>query len=209
MEIQFHSVLTVATLFFFGLISPGPNFFVVSQSALTFGRRAGFATALGAAAGDAVYSSLGLFGVSGLVAARTTMIVVDLLGGVYLLWLGKRAFTRAASSAQPLISVPFAFMSMPWHFWRGFSTDLANPKTVIFFASIFAVTITPDTSKAARIAMLTAILATSAVWRSLLAMIFSASIIRALFERMRKVVERTFGVALCFFGVVLIKRAIS
>ena len=44
-----HSVLTVVMLFFFGLISPGPNFLVVAETTLNSGRVAGLATGLGAA----------------------------------------------------------------------------------------------------------------------------------------------------------------
>jgi threonine/homoserine/homoserine lactone efflux protein len=38
MQTHLHSVLTVVMLFFFGLVSPGPNFLVVAQTALNFGR---------------------------------------------------------------------------------------------------------------------------------------------------------------------------
>jgi|SRR5579864_185578 len=64
METHLHSVLTVVMLFVFGLISPGPNFLVVAQTALNFGRVAGVPTGLDAALGDAVYASVGLFGVT-------------------------------------------------------------------------------------------------------------------------------------------------
>jgi amino acid exporter len=60
----------VVMLFFFGLISPGPNFLVVAETALNFGRAAGVVTGLGAALGDAVYASVGLFGVTRVIIVR-------------------------------------------------------------------------------------------------------------------------------------------
>ena len=54
MNTEINSVLTVVVLFLLGLVSPGPNFFVVAESTLNSGRFAGFLTGLGAATGDAV-----------------------------------------------------------------------------------------------------------------------------------------------------------
>ena len=60
-------VMTVTTVFFLGLVSPGPNFLVVVDSTLSHGRRAGMLTGLGAAIGDAIYASAGLFGMAVLI----------------------------------------------------------------------------------------------------------------------------------------------
>ncbi len=68
MNTQFHSLLTVVILFLLGLISPGPNFFVVVEATLNSGRAAGLVTGLGVATGDAVYASCGLFGVAQFIA---------------------------------------------------------------------------------------------------------------------------------------------
>src|SRR5260370_35823655 len=68
MNNEFDSVLTVVILFFLGLISPGPNFFVVVETTLNSGRVAGLITGLGAATGDGVYASCGLFGVARFIA---------------------------------------------------------------------------------------------------------------------------------------------
>lgn len=208
METNLHSVLMVVTLFFFGLISPGPNFLVVSEAALNFGRAAGFVTGLGAALGDAVYASVGLFGVTRLIAHGQILIEVEILGGLYLAWLGARMF--AGRSSRPKHSDLLSVQSTPAqsHLWRGLGTDLANPKTVVFFASIFAVTVHADTSVTMRGAMLCGIVLTSLVWRFLLSIIFSTNFIRNAYLRGERFVERAFGAALCLFGVLLVKRAV-
>jgi amino acid exporter len=108
MEIHLHTVLTVVMLFFFGLISPGPNFIVVVQRTLNFGRVAGLLTGIGAATGDAVYATLGLFGVTRLVAVGgRTMLAIELLGGLYLMWLGiRKLLPRMSQRSRPLRSRP-------------------------------------------------------------------------------------------------------
>ncbi len=47
--------------------NPGANLFVVVQTSLASGRRAGVLTGLGVALGDAFYSGLGLFGLATLI----------------------------------------------------------------------------------------------------------------------------------------------
>ena len=208
MEMHLHSVLTVVMLFFLGLISPGPNFMVVAETTLTFGRVPGFVTALGASLGDAVYASLGLFGVTRFIALDSTMKGIQLLGGLYLAWLGIRMIfhgtvvtERRGSSAERV--------SRRSHFWRGLATDLANPKTVVFFASIFAVTVRPDNPLTVRGAMLAGIVLTSVVWRFFLSIVFSTTLIRRAYERTEPVVERVFGAGLCLFGVLFLRRAMG
>jgi amino acid exporter len=208
METNLHSVLMVVTLFFFGLISPGPNFFVVTEAALNFGRAAGFATGLGAALGDAVYASVGLFGVTRLIAHGQILIEVEILGGLYLTWLGARMFSGCSGRVKHIDSLSVQSTPAQSHFWHGLGTDLANPKTVVFFASIFAVTVHADSSPNIRGAMLCGIVLTSLVWRFLLSIIFSTSFIRNAYLRSERFVERAFGAALCLFGALLVKRAV-
>ena len=208
METNFHSVLMVVMLFFFGLISPGPNFLVVTEAALNFGRAAGFATGLGAALGDAVYASIGLFGVTRLIALGHILVEIEVLGGFYLAWLGARMLTGRSGRVQPSDLLSLGSTPAQSHFWRGLATDLANPKTVVFFASIFAVTVHAGSSLTIRGAMLGGIVLTSVLWRFFLSIIFSTSLIRSGYLRSERVVERAFGAALCFFGVLLVKQAV-
>src|SRR5437870_2122798 len=142
------SVLTVVTLFFLGLISPGPNFFIVVQSTLNWGRLAGFLTGLGAATGDALYATCGLFGVAELIETnRGLMMSIRILGGLYLIWIGIQMLRRRRASEQYQHRSSHSHSSGLQHFVRGLATDLANPKTVVFFASIFAMTLEPDTPR--------------------------------------------------------------
>ena len=210
MDARIEPVVTVVLLFMLGLLSPGPNFLVVADSTLEWGRFAGFITGLGAATGDALYAVAALFGVGRLVHEGSRMMMtIRILGGFYLGCLGAEMLIRRdadprlidARSRPPLLFV--------WHFVRGLTTDLSNPKTVVFFASIFAVTVGRATSLDVRIAMLIAIVLTSIAWRSLLSFAFSTSPIRRGYQRSRGVIERVFGAALCLIGGRFVKRAFS
>jgi len=209
MQTNLHSVLTVVMLFFFGLISPGPNFLVVAETALNFGRAAGAVTGLGAALGDAVYASVGLFGVTRLITVRPVMIAIEFLGGFYLIWLGVRMLSLRRASAQHNSSLSVKGVSVRAQFWCGLATDLANPKTAVFFAGIFAIAVNPATTGTVRGAMLLGIVLTSVLWRFFVSAVFSTTAIRKVYERTERIAERLFGVVLCFFGLLLVKRTVS
>lgn len=209
MQMHLNSILTVVVLFFFGLVSPGPNFLVVVETTLRFGRAAGVVTGLGAALGDTVYASIGLFGVTQLKRVGPLMLCIELVGGLYLVWLGVRMLWHRRIGTQFHGSPSFQVIPPRAHFWRGLMTDLANPKTVIFFVGIFAITVTPGTTGTIRGAMLFGIVLTSVLWRLFVSFVFSAAMVRNGYERMERIAGPLFGAVLSLFGVLLVKRAIS
>ena len=90
--------------------------------------------------------------------------------------------------------------AIPALFRLGLLTDLSNPKTIVFFASIFAVTLTPRTPLLARAAMLVSITLISIAWRTSLATLFSNRAVRRLYSQAEKTVNRVCGVILMLVG---------
>ena len=206
-----HSVLVTIGLFGLTFLSPGPNLLVVVQSSLSAGRAAGVAAGFGVAAGDAIYAALGLFGMAALIAQSGDLFaIVKVVGGLYLLWLawkmmkGGHSVVVADGNAGPRSGLPQANL-----FVRGLVTDLANPQTVLFFASIFAVTLTPTTPAWAKALSWLGIVAVSATWRCLLSFAFSRRRIRAFYARCQRTIERLAGAAFAAFGAKLIVEGIS
>ncbi|HWZ73796.1 MAG TPA: LysE family transporter [Casimicrobiaceae bacterium] len=95
------------------------------------------------------------------------------------------------------------------YFTRGLVTDLANPQTVLFFASIFAVTLTPDTPTWAKAVSWIGIVVTSMLWRSLLSVALSHHRVRRAYKRAQVPMERLVGVPLGAFGARLLIRGVS
>ena len=204
-----HSVLVTIGLFGLTFLSPGPNLLIVVQSSLSSGRAAGIAAGLGVAVGDAIYAALGLFGMAALIAESGDLFaVVKVAGGLYLLWLAWRML-KGGSAARIDVDAAKPGAATANLFVRGLVTDLANPQTVLFFASIFAVTLTPTTPAWAKALSWLGIVAVSATWRSLLSFAFSRRRIRTLYARSQRAIERFAGVAFAAFGAKLIVEGIS
>ena len=203
-----HSVILTIGLFGLTFLSPGPNLLVVVQSSLSVGRAGGIAAGLGVALGDAIYAALGLLGMTAVIGQSGELFAaIKIAGGLYLLWLAFRMLAGRASSAVAAASPPVQASSNL--FVRGLITDLANPQTVLFFASIFAVTLTAATPAWAKALAWFGIVAISAIWRSLLSFAFSRNRVRSMYSRWERAFERLAGAALAGFGARLIVEGVT
>ncbi|MFI9259402.1 LysE family translocator [Streptomyces sioyaensis] len=129
---------------------PGADFAVVVRSALD-SRRAGVAAAVGVAGGLLVHTALAVAGLAAvLVAVPALFGAVQLLGGVYLLYLGARALAaavrRPAATADPTAGPaagtpadgghPAALLGTAQSLRQGFLANVLNPKAPVLFLSL-------------------------------------------------------------------------
>ncbi|HEX3468765.1 MAG TPA: LysE family translocator [Candidatus Elarobacter sp.] len=110
---------------------PGPAVVAVVSTALRAGFRASLATNAGVLAGDAVFVAAAALGLgAALVASHALFVTVRWAGIAYLVYLGVRALLdRGAAFAFEGTADPRAFR-------LGLSTQLANPKIVLFFGAL-------------------------------------------------------------------------
>ncbi len=93
-------LLTLASVHFIALMSPGPDVALVVQNASRYGRQTGLFIALGLSVGILLHSLLSLTGVSYLVHQQPMLYaLLQLLGGSYLLYLGIGALHSVLASA--------------------------------------------------------------------------------------------------------------
>jgi amino acid exporter len=85
-------------------------------------------------------------------------------------------------------------------FLRGLATDLSNPKTILFFGSIFAVTLHSETPAWTKVIIWSEIILISILWRIALCRLFSVPALRALYRKYEIEIERLFGALLILLG---------
>lgn len=153
------------TLFAFALTSalieltPGPNMGYLAVLAASAGRRAGLAATAGVAMGllsAGIASSIGLAAI-----VATSSLVYELLrwGGVfYLLWLAWEGWRDAPKGVGGSADAS----SHAGFFFRGFITNLLNPKAAIFYLSMFPAFIDEERPLLAQTAILLAVYVTIA-----------------------------------------------
>lgn len=124
-----------------GVISPGPSFLFVAQTAMQKTRAHGIATSLGMGTGAmllALMAILGLFVV--LQTIPVLYLVLKILGGLYLFYI---AYLMWKSADDPIIANEQTeppvkqYGSFRKAYLLGLFTQLSNPKTAIVIGGIF------------------------------------------------------------------------
>jgi RhtB (resistance to homoserine/threonine) family protein len=195
-------LIVVVTITLLAVISPGPDFAMVTRNSLMLTRRAGVLTALGIGLGVTVHVSYTLLGI-GLLISRSLWLFdsIKLVGAVYLVYLGIKMLR--AQPAQQQAQATAASLS-DWDALRtGFLTYVLNPKTTIFIVSLFMQAVRPDTPLPIQIGYGAFIALAHMAWFSLVALCFSADTVRARLLAARRRIDQTFGCLLVGFGALL------
>ena len=190
-------LLVVLTL---GLLSPGPDFMLIVKNSVGTPRSFAFGTVAGIAAGLAVQMLVISFGF--VTAPPPVLRVVQIAGAGFLAYLGLRAlFAASGPAGAPAASLRAGARG---GFLQGLLCNLTNPKAFLFFVSLFAQTLRPDTRLLWRIALPAAVvLHGAAAWSLVVAGLQSAPIARRL-ERAQRWLPRVFGAVLLVLAAVVL-----
>ena len=118
-------------------LSPGPDvLYIVSQS-LRSGVKAGLAAVMGITAGCCVHMAAAAFGVGILLATSTLAFnALKWVGAAYLVYMGVQLlWSRATDSEHVAVQPPVQVevVDLKKIFFKGFVTNLLNPKVALFF----------------------------------------------------------------------------
>lgn len=197
-------LLTVAVIWAIAAITPGPNFFFIVRCALTGSRRTAMAAASGVVTGTLCWGLAGWLGVSALfIAAPMAYVALKIAGSLYLVWLGLRLLWKlrhprigeepGAAGASSLV--------LAWRF--GLMTNLANPKTAIFVASLFSATLPSENSWGEGLLIIAVMIAISGAWYGAVASTLGGVGMFRSYRRFRRWIDAVAGAVFVGFGVKL------
>ncbi|MDN0107972.1 threonine export protein RhtC [Yersinia rochesterensis] len=198
--------LTVALVHLVALMSPGPDFFFVSQTAASRSRREAMMGVVGISLGIVVWAGVALMGLN-LILQKMAWLheIIMVGGGLYLCWMGWQLLKSARSKQEASESeVQVALPARGRTFVRGFLTNLSNPKAVIYFGSVFSLFVGDDVSAGARWGLFVLIIAETFVWFSIVACVFALPVMRRGYQRLSKWIDGLAGVLFTGFGIHLI-----
>jgi threonine/homoserine/homoserine lactone efflux protein len=200
-------LLAVAVITILAVISPGPDFAMVTRNSLLFGRRAGLLCALGIALGVQVHVFYTMFGVGLLMAHAPALLgAVKLAGAAYLVWIGWKTLAAKAlpADANTADGQPAgASLSTGAALRMGFLTNALNPKTTLFVVSTYTQVVHPGTSQVAQFGYGLFMSAAHAAWFALVATVFASGTLRQALLARQRVVDRVIGVILIGLGMAL------
>ncbi len=130
--------LIIAAAHFLALLSPGPDFFLVARTSLSAGWRVASGACLGIALANAVFIVAAFTGVSVLQPGSAAFIVLQLVGCLYLLYLGVLFIRHAGSSVLQAAQGTAAARPITWMqaAGMGFLSGILNPKNALFYVSL-------------------------------------------------------------------------
>lgn len=133
----------IAAAHFLALLSPGPDFFLVARTSMASGWRMATGACLGIALANGVFIVLAFAGVSVFRPDSGMFITIQLLGCLYLLYVGVLFIRHAGSTPLSMVDSgtgrPSALGSVWWRgAGMGFLSGILNPKNALFYASLAA-----------------------------------------------------------------------
>ena len=184
------SLAALAGVIALSAISPGPNFVIVSSTAMRASRKA----ALGLASASLTWTVLAICGL-GLLLSHAAWVyeAIRIVGALYLVAIGLKMVRGART---PLDLSATTQRVAPWGAMRrAYLVSMGNPKSVAFYALMVPPS-APLWFYAATVGIATAI---SALWYCSVALLFSNPRVQTAFARIKTGVETVMG--LCLVGL--------
>ncbi|MEG2991328.1 MAG: LysE family translocator [Citrobacter sp.] len=195
----------LALAHFVALLSPGPDFFLLVGYAVRYRMRGSAGLCVGIAIGNGLYILLAIIGWGILRQLPLLFTVIELLGALYLLWIGSllirsrpQTLTRAdAQSTCPAFGKQLLL---------GLGSSILNPKNALFYLALMTALLGPSVTLLQQ--------AVSGIWMSSVVLFWDLLIVMfiglpQIQQRLTKGIlwiERIAGGVLIVFGIAIALR---
>jgi len=179
------------------LVSPGPDFAVVTRASVTHGRRSGLLCALGVSCGIGLYVLVCILGLAlVLLAVPGIKKILALAGALYLAWLALSCLKSQGKLPQRQTEEQGGRA-----FLTGLMTNLLNPKAMLYSCAVLSQALSPGLCGFAAALLWLLLLAESFAWFGLVALLFSSEIIIAWLESRLVWFDRAVGLILLLMSL--------
>lgn len=200
--------LLIAAAHFLALLSPGPDFFLVARTSLRAGWRLASGACLGIAVANGVFIFIAFAGLSVLRPGSALFVGLQLIGCLYLLYLGWLFLAHAGKSELQAIAGVEAPRAGPagaasWlrALGMGFLSGILNPKNALFYASLAAMLTGAHASVGWKLFYGVWMFAVVLLWDLLVALCIGNAAVLRRFARALPWLERSSGVVLILFAL--------
>ncbi|OCA52664.1 LysE family translocator [Photorhabdus namnaonensis] len=192
-------VITISTL---GMLSPGPDFFLVVKNAIRYQRSAAMMTVVGLIAAIACHM---VYCVAGLaIVITTTPWLFNLMkyaGAAYLIWIGINSLFSRGRNTFTLDDQPRQRVTFKKAFMQGFLCNLLNPKATLFFLAIFTQLLNVNSGVGEKLWYASIIWGLSVIYWPLLVILIQSAPIRRRLAKTQKIIDKLLGIVLIGLGV--------
>ncbi|MEN4911856.1 LysE family translocator [Erwinia amylovora] len=194
--------LFVATIVVLGMLSPGPDFFLIVKNAARYRRSAAMMSALGVNCAVATHMA---YCVAGLAVVITTtpwlFMLLKYAGAAYLIYIGIQALMSRGNGKINFNNGVQEETSLKKAFLQGYLCNLLNPKATLFFLSIFTQVLDVNSGISEKLLYAGIILGLSSIWWPLLVMLMQSGPVRRGLTKAQRVVDKLLGGVLIALGI--------
>ncbi|WEM44588.1 LysE family transporter (plasmid) [Photobacterium sp. DA100] len=192
----------LALAHFVALLSPGQDFFLIVAHSIRHKLKGSRFICLGVALGNAIYIGVAIFGWTSIRDNKVVFSSVEILGALYLLWLGTallRSTRRDAQLHADHQKIPSAIKQL----MLGFNSALLNPKNALFYMSLMTVILGNDVTLTQQVSCGVWMFLAVLLWDLFIASVIGLPRVQERLSSYIHVVEKAAGIVLMFFGVTL------
>lgn len=197
-------MLNLIIVHFFGLLSPGPDFFYVSRKAAVGVHRDAVGAVLGITVGVLFWSTTSILGLSLLFSKFPALqSSVMVLGGTYLFYLGmkllgvKQNISFDESNAESSHSFVKEILG-------GLLVNLSNAKIIVYFASVMSFVLVRFQEIWQIYTALGIIVVETFLYFYVISLLFSRPMVKRFYSHHSRYVDNLSGVIFALFGSYLI-----
>ncbi|EOC0061450.1 LysE family transporter [Cronobacter turicensis] len=196
------TTLFVATIAALGMLSPGPDFFLVIKNAARYPRSAAMMTAAGVIAGVVTHMTYCVAGIAVVITTTPWLFgALKYVGAAYLVWLGINALLARGTISLALDGVAQESTSLKKAFIQGYLCNLLNPKATLFFLAMFTQVLNVNSGLMEKLWYAGIIVALTLVWWPLLVLLIQSQPVRRGLTKAQKVIDKLLGGMLLALGI--------
>lgn len=197
-------ILGFALLGLLIVMSPGADFVLVLKNSIGAGRKAGLWTALGISLAISVHISYSVLGISYLISQNEALFTaIRYAGSAYLIYLGLKGILTANNTLDTRADETTQVAGMRY-LAQGFLCNVLNPKTMLFFLSIFSQVISPDDhSHLTAVGYGLYMMLLHGLWFALVALLFTSAPLQSRLKKVKKRFDQVCGAGLMTFDALL------
>ncbi|WP_180102879.1 LysE family transporter [Acinetobacter sp. YH12126] len=199
-------LFTICALHFVAQLSPGPDVLLIAKSAASTTRANTLKIIAGISVGIVVWVVLTLLGFTVLVGQFPWIQqVLMAVGGFFLAKMGWAMFSGGLKSLNQTANLEdgqaLSQQKTENYFLLGLFTNLANPKTLIYFSSVFSLALSSSASSNLKAQLAVIIPIQTFIVFSLFMMIMSLPKIKALYQRSGSYIDVVSGALFLIFAI--------
>lgn len=194
------ALTTILFIHLVAIATPGPDFFYVSQTAAKYGRRQALTAVIGTGLGISFWIALAVLGLAVVMKGAPILHnAIAITGGLYLVWMGAQAIRGSFKTPSATASTAHrdehatASKGNTRFFGKALLIELSNPKSVVYFGSIFSLFLNPSNTWADNLTLWFLLTIESTLWFVMVALLFSTPAVRSGYARCTHIVDRVAG----------------